>query len=155
MPALSDRSFNPKAWGKLGLYAIGLIILAVLVWASSIFYEKMVENPRLLEKRFHDPVGRVGMTSTRIAHLGAEAVPTLVGDMSRGSAAERSKSLELLSGIDDPRVVPTLAQALRDNLKRRKSQARERRKADSDAPAAGGPEPSTESSTDPSEDRRS
>ena len=48
-----------------------------------------------------------------------------------------------------------LAQALRDNLKRRKSQARERRKADSDAPAAGGPEPSTESSTDPSEDRRS
>jgi hypothetical protein len=33
-----------------------------------------------------------------------------------------------------------LAQALRDNLKRRKSQARERRKAESDVPAAAGPE---------------
>ena len=114
MPALSDRSFNPKAWGKLGLYAIGLALVATLVWASSIFFEKFVENPRLLEKRFHDPVGRVGMTSTRIAHLGADAVPTLIGDMDRGSAAERSKSLELLSGIDDPRVVPTLATALKD-----------------------------------------
>ncbi len=114
MPALSDRSFNPKAWGKLGLYAIGLGVVATLVWASSIFFEKFVENPRLLEKRFNDPVGRVGMTSTRIAHLGSAAVPTLVGDMERGSAAERSKSLELLSGIDDPRVVPTLAAALKD-----------------------------------------
>jgi hypothetical protein len=114
MPALSDRSFNPKAWGKLGLYAIGLGIVAVLVWSSSIFFEKFVENPRLLAKRFNDPVGRVGMTSTRIAHLGAAAVPTLIGDMASGSAAERSKSLELLSGIDDPRVVPTLAGALKD-----------------------------------------
>ncbi len=114
MPALSDRSFNPKAWGKLGLYAIGLVILAILVWASSIFFEKFVENPRLLEKRFHDPVGRVGMTSTRIAHLGKDAVPTLVGDMASNAPAERSKSLELLSGIDDPRVVPTLNGALKD-----------------------------------------
>ena len=114
MPALSDRSFNPKAWGKLGLYAIGLGIVAVLVWASSVFFEKFVENPRLLDKRFHDPVGQVGMTSTRIAHLGAAAVPTLVADMGSGAPAERSKSLELLSGIDDPRVVPTLAGALKD-----------------------------------------
>jgi hypothetical protein len=114
MPALSDRSFNPQAWGKLGLYAIGLGIVAVLVWASSIAFEKFVENPRLLEKRFNDPVGRAGMTSSRISHLGAEAVPTLVGDMKTGTPAQRSKSLELLSGIDDSRVVPTLAGALLD-----------------------------------------
>ena len=47
----------------------------------------------------------------------------------------------------DPRQA-RLAQALRDNLKRRKSQARERRKAESDAPEAAGPEASEHSDAD-------
>lgn len=114
MPALSDRSFNPQAWGKLGLYAVGLATLALLVWASSLLHDKYVATPRLLEKRFNDPVGHVGMTSTRIANLGKDAVPTLLADVARGTPAQRSKSLELLASIDDVRVVPTLAESLRD-----------------------------------------
>lgn len=114
MPALSDRSFNPKAWGKLGLYAIGLGILALLVWISARAHELYVETPQLLAKRFHDPVGQVGMTSTRIAALGEKAVPTLLEDVQKANPAQRSKSLELLSSIDDPRVIPSLAGALQD-----------------------------------------
>lgn len=114
MPALSDRTFNPQAWAKLGLYAIGLGVVALLVWASSLAHERYVETPSLLAKRFVDPVGQVGMTSTRIAALGEKAVSTLVDDVSGGLPAQKSKSLELLSGIDDPRVVPALAEALRD-----------------------------------------
>ncbi len=50
-----------------------------------------------------------------------------------GSTSNRTKP------PSDPRQA-RLAQALRDNLKRRKSQARERRKAESGAPEAAGPE---------------
>ena len=114
MPALNDRSFNPQAWAKLGLYAVGLLVVLGLVWASTLVHERYVETPNLLAKRFADPVGQVGMTSTRIAALGEKAVPTLVTDIEMGAAAEKSKSLELLSGIDDARVVPTLAKALLD-----------------------------------------
>jgi hypothetical protein len=114
VPALADRSFNPKAWARLGLVALGLAAVALVVWATTFWHEDAVEVPRLLEKRFEDPPGRVGNTTTRISKLGAKAVPTLVGDLKSTTVSERAKALELLSTIDDPRVVPALASALQD-----------------------------------------
>lgn len=114
MPALSDRTFNPKAWARLGFVAVGLGVVGMLVWGSMILHERVIEAPRLLEQRHDDPPGRVGTASTRISRLGDQAVPTLLEDLKGGSPLKRAKSLELLSTIDDPRVVPALGAALQD-----------------------------------------
>lgn len=114
MPALSDRSFNPGAWRKLFLVAVGLAGVAGLVWLSSWVHQTYVEAPRLLAKRFEDPLGRVGTTSVLVSELGPAAVPTLLQDLRSKSPAERSKAAELLSTIDDPAVAPALGKALQD-----------------------------------------
>jgi len=114
MPALSDQSFNPKAWAKLALVALGLGAVLALVWASFVLYEDYVAAPRLLARRFHDPVGRIGSTSANVAQLGPRAVPQLLEDYRAAEPLLRSKSLELLSTIADPRVVPALQQGLLD-----------------------------------------
>lgn len=114
MPALSDRSFNPQAWRKLALVAVGLGVLVALVVLSRQAYEAYVETPRLLDRRFDDPPGRVGMASTMVSDLKERAVPTLIADLESKDAQRRSKAVELLSSIDDPRVVPTLAKVLKD-----------------------------------------
>ena len=114
MPSLSDRSFNPGAWARLGLVAVGLGVVALAVWATTFWHEDAIEVPRLLDKRFEDAPGRPGSTTTRISKLGAKAVPTLVRDLASSKVTERQKALELLSTIDDPRVVPALALGLRD-----------------------------------------
>jgi HEAT repeat protein len=114
MPALSDRSFNPQAWRKLALVAVGLGVLVALILASRWAFEAYVETPRLLDRRFDDPPGRVGMASTMVADLKERAVPTLIADLASEQPQRRSKAVELLSSIDDPRVVPTLAKVLKD-----------------------------------------
>ncbi|MSP90588.1 MAG: HEAT repeat domain-containing protein [Myxococcales bacterium] len=114
MPALSDRSFNPGAWARLGLVAVGLGVVALAVWATTFWHEDAIEVPRLLDKRFDEAPGRPGSTTTRISKLGAKAVPTLIQDLGSGIVTERQKALELLSTIDDPRVVPALAHGLVD-----------------------------------------
>lgn len=114
MPALSDQTFNPTAWTRLSLVALGLSALAGLIWGSSIFYDHYVEAPRQLGRRFDDGVGRVGSSTTRIAKLGAKAVPVLLGDLDAAEPRQRSKALELLSAIEDPRVLPALALGVKD-----------------------------------------
>jgi len=96
---------------------VGALIggLGVLVWLSVQAHHHFIAKPRLLDMRHVDPVGRTGIATTQVTGLGGEAVPTLMDDLkSNNSARTRSKSLELLSGIDDPRVVPALAAALGD-----------------------------------------
>jgi len=114
MPALSDRTFNPKAWAKLGVVSLGLGAMAGLVWLSMWAHEHYVEVPRLLAQRFDDPPGHVGDSTTRVSHLGALAVPTLLADLDGEDPLHRSKALELLSTLKDARVVPALARGLRD-----------------------------------------
>lgn len=114
MPALSDRTFNPQAWAKLGLVAVGLAAIAGLVRLSMWAHERYVEVPRLLSQRFDDPPGHVGDMTTRISHLGTLAVPTLLADLDGKDAVHRSKALELLSTLTDPRVVPALGKSLQD-----------------------------------------
>lgn len=114
MPALSDRTFNPKAWARLALIGVALLAVAGLVWASSVYHRDQIEAPRLLEQRFNDPPGRVGPSTSQVSHLGKRAVETLVDDLKSEKADERSKALELLSTIDDPRVIPALGAALGD-----------------------------------------
>ena len=114
MPALSDRTFNPGAWAKLGVVSLGLGALAGLVWLSMWAHERYVEVPHLLAQRFDDPPGHVGDSTTRISHLGALALPTLLADLDGSDPAHRSKALELLSTIKDERVVPALGRALKD-----------------------------------------
>ncbi len=114
MPALNDRSFNPTAWARLALVAVGLAGLAGIVYASIVVYQQKVENPRLLADRFADAPGTPGIATVKVVHLGAEAVPTLMGDLHGGSNDERRKATELLAQIEDPRVVPALIDALKD-----------------------------------------
>jgi hypothetical protein len=115
MASLRDQSFNREAWLKLG--GIGALagLLAGLVYLSVLAHERFVSTPRLLEDRHRDPVGHPGMTTASIAKLGAAAVDTLIADLGAGvEAGKRRKSIEVLSAIDDPRVLPALRQALTD-----------------------------------------
>ena len=115
MPSLRDTTHNALNWRRLG--GAGLILggLGLLVWLSVLAHQVFISTPRLLEMRHDDPVGHTGLATTQVTGLGSDAVPTLLDDIKTNkSQRTRSKSLELLSGIDDPRVVPTLAAALVD-----------------------------------------
>ncbi|MEY3011843.1 MAG: hypothetical protein RIT45_578 [Pseudomonadota bacterium] len=115
MPSLRDQSFNREAWLKLGFVAAGGGLLAGLVYLSVQAHHHYVEVPHLLENRHSEPVGHPGRVTTSIAQLGGEAVGTLIDDIgSESEGAKRRKSLEILSGIEDPRVLPALAAALSD-----------------------------------------
>lgn len=95
----------------------GLVVVAlgVLVWLSVLAHEVFISRPHLLEMRHDDPVGHTGLATSQVTGLGANAVPTLLDDIKASkSQRTRAKSLELLSGIDDPRVIPALATALTD-----------------------------------------
>lgn len=115
MPSLRDTSLNAGNWRRLGIALALLGTVGLLVWGSIQAHHHFVTKPRLLEMRHDDPVGYPGMATTQITGLGEEAVPTLVEDITRGRLARsRSKSIEMLSGIVDPRVVPALTAALKD-----------------------------------------
>lgn len=115
MASLRDQSFNREAWLKLGFIAAGAGLLVGLVYLSVQAHHAYVEVPHLLENRHAEPVGHPGRVTTSIAQLGAEAVDTLIHDLDGDNeGAMRRKSLEILSGIQDPRVLPALASALAD-----------------------------------------
>jgi len=110
MPALDDRTFNTKAYLKLALASVAL--LAVLLTIILIYraYQSGVEDPRMLRDRFDDPPGQSGLASVRVAAMGERAVPTLLDDLRSSSPDRRAKAIELLGAIDDPRVIPALAE---------------------------------------------
>lgn len=110
MPALSDQSVSPKAYGKMTLVALALLGLLGLVVALYFVYQSQVEDPRLLRSRFDDPPGQAGLTTVRIRAMGERAVPTLLEDLNSSNAERRSKAMELLGSIDDPRVIPALGE---------------------------------------------
>lgn len=115
MASLRDQSFNREAWLKLGFVATGGGLLAGLIYLSVRAHHHFVEVPHLLEARHDDPVGHPGLVTTSLAKLGAEAVDTLIGDLDGANeGTKRRKSIEILSGIRDPRVLPALEAALGD-----------------------------------------
>jgi hypothetical protein len=114
MSSLRDRSFDPKAWTRFGVVLLGLGILTVIIWFSTRLHHEYVEVPRLLSQRHEEPVGMPGLITTQVSALGPEAVPQLIEDLENPEALKRAKSVELLSAIDDPRVLPALAGALKD-----------------------------------------
>ncbi len=115
MAALRDRTFNKGAWARLGLVALGLIAVGTVIYISVGAHERFVQVPRMLAQRHVDPLGYPGRATTQIASLGSKAVETLIADMAQGKPPlQRAKSLEILSAIDDPRVVPALLTALQD-----------------------------------------
>jgi hypothetical protein len=115
MPSLRDTTFSAIAWKRLAVVAGGLATLGLIVWLSVDFHRNKVELPRLMKMRHIDPLGHAGLVTAQITGLGELAVPTLLEDLSpERPASARSKSIELLSGIDDPRVIPTLGGLLRD-----------------------------------------
>ena len=116
MASLYDQSFNKEAWLKLGLVAVAAGVAALLVYGSVEAHRRFVSVPHLLAERHQEPVGTPGRITTQITGLGAEAVDTLALDVrDHGQiAGHRRKSVELLSGIEDPRVLPLLGEALGD-----------------------------------------
>ena len=115
MPSLRDRTFNSGAWARLAMVAGALGVIGGLIYLSVQLHEKHVRLPHLLSQRHADPVGHPGMATSQLAHYGGEAVDALLADMDpKVSVKQRSKSLEILSAIDDPRVIPPLVAALKD-----------------------------------------
>ncbi|MCO4760430.1 MAG: HEAT repeat domain-containing protein [Myxococcales bacterium] len=116
MPALRDRTFNKEAWIRLALVALGLAGVGVVIYISVGVHTRLVEVPHLLSQRHTDPLGHPGRATTQIASLGGKAVDTLMLDLKPGQPAQkRAKSIEILSAIDDPRVVPALLDAMSDD----------------------------------------
>jgi len=109
MPALSDQSFGPKAYVRMTAVALALLALLLALVAIYFAYQKSVEDPRMLRSRFDDPPGQTGLSTVRVAAMGERAVPTLLADLESHSSDRRTKAMELLGAIDDPRVVPALA----------------------------------------------
>ncbi len=109
MPALSDQTFGPKAYARMAVVALALLAVLASLVAIYFLYQKSVEDPRMLRGRFDDPPGQAGMSTVRVAAMGERAVPTLIGDLDSHSGERRSKAMEMLGGIDDPRVIPALA----------------------------------------------
>ena len=114
MPSLSDRSFTPKAWARLGVVAVGLALVVGAVYGSSHLYSSLVREPRILEQRHLDEPGLVSARSLRVVELGKKAIPTLQADIASGSPVQKRKAIELLGAIRDPAVVPALGKAMAD-----------------------------------------
>ncbi|HAN32544.1 MAG TPA: hypothetical protein DCQ06_13190 [Myxococcales bacterium] len=116
MPSLRDRTFNSGAWARLAMVAGGLGIIGGLIYVSVHLHERHVRLPHLLSQRHSEPVGYPGMATSQLAHYGGEAVDTLLADLDpKFTVEQRSKSIEILSAIDDPRVIPALVAALKDS----------------------------------------
>jgi hypothetical protein len=100
MPALSDRSFNPKSLGPSGPDGVGLLAPSA---SYGLRRPITATRSRRISKRFADPQA-AGPSTTGLR--GARRA-TLLRDLQSDKADERS-ALELLSTIDDPGVIPAL-----------------------------------------------
>ena len=115
MPSLRDRTFDKTAWIRLALVLGVLGAIGGGVYLSTVAHHEFVQKPRMLKSRHAEPVGTPGMATTQITKMGAEAVPVLLQDVKPDRPLlERQKSLEMLSAIDDPRVLPELVKALNE-----------------------------------------
>ncbi len=115
MASLNDRTFDRQAWIRLAMVASVFAIIGGGVYASAVAHHEFVQKPRMMKSRHSEPVGTPGMATTQITRMGSEAVPVLLDDIKQDKPmAERQKSLEMLSGIDDPRVLPALVKTLGD-----------------------------------------
>ncbi len=114
MPSLRDRSFDATAWKRLAFAAVVLVTIGLIIWASTVLHHHYVEVPRLLSQRFSEPLGRPGMITTQIARISESAIPVLIDDLATGTTAQRAKAVELLSTIDDPRILPAIGSAMGD-----------------------------------------
>lgn len=113
MPSLRDRTFDRQAWFRLGMVVLVLGLVAGSIYASTIVHHELVQKPRMFKARHTEAVGTPGMATTQITKMGKEAVPILLDDVAPDKPLmERQKSLEMLSAIDDPRVLPALLKAL-------------------------------------------
>lgn len=114
MASLGDRSFNITAYGRMTAVAVGLLAVLAAAGGAVWWYERNVEAERVLRDRFRDPQGEAGIATARVAKLGEQAVPVLAEDLKASDPQRRYKAMEMLGAIDDPRVVPTLAELLKD-----------------------------------------
>ncbi len=109
MPSLNDQSFTAKAYLRMAVVATGLLLLLGAVVLVIYWYQREVEGERTLKTRFDDPPGVAGMNTAKVAALGDRAVETLLSDMRGQDLDKRYKAMEMLGAIDDPRVVPAMA----------------------------------------------
>ena len=115
MPSLRDRTFDRQAWIRLAMVLCVLGMIGGGVYLSTVAHHEFVQKPRMLKSRHTEPVGTPGMATTQITKMGTEAVPVLLNDVKPDKPLmERQKSLELLSAIDDPRVLPELLKAMNE-----------------------------------------
>ncbi len=110
MASLNDQSFSTVAYLRMAGVAAGLLAVLGLMAASVYWYQREVEGERTLKARFDDPRGVAGLNTAKVAALGDRAVETLISDMRGADVERRYKAIEMLGAIDDPRVVPALAE---------------------------------------------
>lgn len=116
MPSLRDRSFDKHAWQRLAIVVLVLACIGGGIYLSTVVHRDWVTRPKLMKDRHKEATGTPGMVTTQITQLGSAAVPVLLGDIDKThTISERTKSLEMLSAIDDPRVLPALIAALSDS----------------------------------------
>ena len=113
MASLRDRTFDRESWIRLAMVLGVLAAIGGGIYASTVAHHEFVQKPRMMKSRHTEPVGTPGMATTQITKVGTEVVPVLLQDMQPDKPLmERQKSLEMLSAIDDPRVLPILLKAL-------------------------------------------
>lgn len=110
MASLNDQSFSTVAYLRMAGVAAALLAVLGLIAGAVYWYQREVEGERTLRARFDDPRGVAGLNTAKVAALGDRAVATLIDDMRGGDAERRYKAIEMLGAIDDPRVVPALAE---------------------------------------------
>lgn len=112
MASLNDQSFSAVAYLRMAGVAAGLLAVLGLMGGAVYWYQREVEGERTLRARFDDPRGVAGLNTAKVAALGDRAVETLIGDMRGADTEKRYKAIEMLGAIDDPRVVPALAELI-------------------------------------------
>lgn len=115
MASLRDRTFDRQAWVRVAMVFGVFGVIGGLIYGSTVAHHELIQKPRMMKTRHSEPVGTPGMATTQITRMGSEAVPILLEDMGASKPLfERQKSLEMLSAIDDPRVLPVLMGALNE-----------------------------------------
>lgn len=110
MASLNDQSFSAVAYLRMAGVAAGLLAVLAAMAGAVYWYQREVEGERTLRARFDDPRGVAGLNTAKVAALGDRAVATLIEDMRGADVDKRYKAVEMLGAINDPRVVPALAE---------------------------------------------